>query len=100
MSESKNNNNVWKDKFQGLLSTCQSELKRTTKIGMKMLHASQSNVQLHEKYEELGQLVLKAMDENRLEFNDSEALKIIEDIRHLEGELHQFEKDVQDIKED
>lgn len=99
MNNSKNNND-WKDKFQGLLNSCQSEIKRTTKIGMKMLHASQSNVQLHEKYEELGQLVLKAHEEGILELKDAEALKIIEDIKHLESELHQFEKDVKDIKED
>ena len=60
---SKSNDQVdWKLKFNDLVSTCQSELKKTTKIGMKMLSASQSNAELHDTYQEIGRWAKQAVE--------------------------------------
>lgn len=91
--------NDWKNKFQGLLNTCQNELKRTKKIGIKMIQASQSNTELKEKYESLGKLTLNSIEENKLEWNNQDVQRIISEIKRLENELEQLENDVQDIKE-
>ena len=91
--------NDWKNKFQDILNTCQTELKRTKKIGLKMIQASQSSSDLRDKYESLGKLALEAIEANKLEWKDQAVERIVGEIKELENELEQLEHDVQDIKE-
>lgn len=92
------NEQDWKTRFNDLVQSCQNELKRTTQIGMKMLTASQSNMQLHESYEELGRLAKNALNDGSLSWGSSEARDLVEKIEGLEEELEGLEKEVHDIK--
>lgn len=103
-TENKNEHNKqndqtdWKLKINGILNTCQSELKKTTKIGMKMLSASQSNAQLHESYEEIGKWLLSEVANGNIKVDDVRIEGLIAKVQELETQLQDFEQDVQDIK--
>lgn len=88
----------WKDKLNEIVQTCHTEIKKTTKIGMKMLSASQSNVQLHEVYEDLGKWLIDQNSRGKLEIKDEKVLALIEKVKNLENELESYEQEVQDIK--
>lgn len=88
----------WKAKFNDLVNTCQSELKKTTKIGMKMFSASQSTTKLHESYEQIGILIKELHDKNEIEIKDEKILELISQTNELHEELDSYEQDVQDIK--
>ena len=84
------NNNDWRERFNDLLQTCQAEFKKTTKIGMKMLSASQSNTQLHETYEALGMWLKDAVEKEKLKVEDKEVLALISKISELEEAMESF----------
>ncbi|MCO4756309.1 MAG: hypothetical protein KC478_17650 [Bacteriovoracaceae bacterium] len=88
----------WKKRFNELVQSCQTELKRTTQIGMKMFSASQSNVQLKESYEALGRMTKEAMDKGELTWDHTEATDLVDKIQTLQKELEELEEDVQNIK--
>ncbi|MCT4640959.1 MAG: hypothetical protein N4A33_01590 [Bacteriovoracaceae bacterium] len=90
----------WKNKFQGLMDVCQSELKRTADIGKKMLSASQSNSKMTESYEDLGRLLYKAIKNSDLSWENDKVTKLINSIDELKSELEQIENEVQEIKKD
>lgn len=90
--------NDWKLKLNDLVQTCQTELKKTTKIGLKMLSASQSNVQLHEIYEILGKWLVEEVQNGELDIDDVKVEGLIAKVKDLENQLEGFEKDVHDIK--
>lgn len=93
-------NTDWKLKFNDLLNTCQSEFKKTTKIGMKMLSASQSNSQLHETYEALGVWLKEAVESGKITVDDVEVEGLIARAKELESAMENFEKEVQEIKQE
>ena len=99
---SRQNSTDWKIKLNDIVQTCQSELKKTTKIGMKMLSASQSNVQLHEAYEELGKWLVAEVQAGKISLGetDQEVKELVEKVQTLEEQLELFEQDVQDIKKE
>jgi hypothetical protein len=88
----------WKLKINGLLNTCQSELKKTTQIGMKMLTASQSNADLHDTYEALGRLLKEAVENKTIEVENSDIEGLIAKANKLESDLEFLESEVQNIK--
>jgi hypothetical protein len=88
----------WKDRFNDLVQTCQTELKKTTKIGIKMLSATQSNSQLHESYEELGKWLVEEVSAKRIKVDDVRIEGLISKISDLKNQLSEFEDDVQEIK--
>jgi pyruvate formate-lyase activating enzyme-like uncharacterized protein len=94
----KSNSSDWMNKFQEVINSCQSELKKTTQIGMKMLSASQSNAQLHETYESLGHLVRDALKNGDLKWSSQAANDLMEKIDQLEVEMEKFEFEVRNIK--
>jgi hypothetical protein len=97
----KSNDQVdWKLKFNDLVSTCQSELKKTTKIGMKMLSASQSNAELHDTYEEIGRWTKQAVESGDLKIDDIKVQDLIAKANSLESELEDFEDQVHNIKKE
>ena len=91
-------NGDWKNRFNDLVQTCQTELKKTTKIGIKMLSATQSNSQLHESYEELGKWLLEEVKAERIKVDDVRIEGIISKINDLKVQLSEYEDDVQEIK--
>jgi hypothetical protein len=97
-NKSVDDNNDWKDKFNDLVNTCQSELKKTTKIGMKMISASQSNTQLHDAYETMGRWLLEQVESGKITVEDEEITAIIGKVQELETQLKDYEREVQDIK--
>lgn len=97
-SDKRNDQVDWKNRFNDLVSTCQSELKKTTKIGMKMLSASQSNAQLHETYEAIGRWLKSEVENQRINLDNTEIQDLIGKANQLESELESFENQVQDIK--
>ena len=95
---SKDSSNDWKEKINDLVNTCQTELKKTTKIGMKMFSASQANGQLHETYEAIGRWAVSSMDEGTLKIEDEKLISLIAKVKELEKSLMGFEEEVQEIK--
>lgn len=93
-------NTNWKIKLQSILNVAQSELKKTTVIGKKMLTASQSNSLLRENYEELGQLVREAINAGELKWHHPRVSELLDQIHEREEELKKLEEDVQKIKKD
>lgn len=98
----RNDTTDWKSKVQGVFKTCQSEIKKTTDIGKKMLAASKTNSQLHEAYEELGQLLAEEMDKKKIEFKDEKvegrASELVAQIKACHNDLEVIESEVQEIK--
>ncbi|MBY0518585.1 MAG: hypothetical protein K2P81_16865 [Bacteriovoracaceae bacterium] len=92
------NNESWRKKAIGVLQACEHELRRTTAIGMKMIHASKASTDLHSTYEELGRLVAKAMKEGDLDWNSQRARVLIQNADELEVLLQEMEGQVQDLK--
>ena len=94
----KTDKNIWANRFQEIIQTCQVELKKTTQIGMKMLSASHSNERLHESYEELGMLVANAIKNNELHWENEQVKKLLEQIWVHKEKLSTFEEDVHSLK--
>lgn len=88
----------WKAKFNELLDTCQSELKKTTQIGKKMLSASQSTAELNDIYKELGMRFKEAIEKGRVSNDDSEIAELVANASKLESDLEGFESDVRSLK--
>lgn len=91
-------NTQWKTKFNGILETCQNEFKRTTDIGKKMLSASKTNTTLHESYEEIGSLVVKALKSGELSWDNPRVAEILKTIEGCEQDLELMEKEVNHIR--
>ncbi|MBT7609549.1 MAG: hypothetical protein HN576_07320 [Bacteriovoracaceae bacterium] len=91
-------NQQWKDKVQELLQVCQNEFMKTTKIGKKMLSASKTNTNLHEAYEEIGRLAVKAMKKKDLKWENSRVSELLAIVKTCESELKSIESDVNKIK--
>ncbi|MBT3984592.1 MAG: hypothetical protein HOE90_24765 [Bacteriovoracaceae bacterium] len=88
----------WKNKVQGLLSVCQTEIKKTTAIGKKMVGATMTSSNLHESYEELGKLVFNSLKSGELSWDNQASKELIEKIDCFENDLKKFEMDVKTIK--
>ena len=88
----------WKNKVHEIFHTCHEELKKTTKIGKKMLSASKINSSLKESYEELGILTAKAMEENEIVWENDSVKKILDTIKEYKKDLENFEGEVNEIK--
>ena len=88
----------WKNKVQSILHVCQEELKKTTEIGKKMLSASTTNSELHNAYEELGQIVKNKIESKELVVEDPKVHQMIEMINKKEQALEEIEREVRKIK--
>ena len=87
-----------KNKVNEILQVCQDEFKKTTEIGKKMISASKTNSCLHETYEEIGTLVVEALKDGDLEWNNSRVNELIEKINQCEEDLELIEGEVNKIK--
>ena len=101
-SENKNSNkdqtSDWKLKINDLVNTCQTELKKTTQIGMKMLSASQANSQLHETYETIGRWLVESIEDESIKVDDDNVEALVSKVKDLEKNLAGLEEEVQEIK--
>lgn len=88
----------WKSKVQEIFQTCQSEIKRTTAIGKKMLTASKTNSCLHEAYEELGMLVARAIEEGEIDWQNQRVDELLQTINSCQQDLEEIEVEVNKIK--
>ncbi len=93
-----NNQSHWRVKVQELFQVCQDELKRTTEIGKKMLTASKTNTNLHDAYEELGVLVVKAIKSGSLEWDHPRVKELVHQIDNCEKDLEVIEEEVNKIR--
>lgn len=93
-----NKNQQWKDKVQEMFQVCQEEIKRTTKIGKKMLTASKTNTCLHEAYEELGQLAAKEIESKNLTWENPRVIELLDMIKNCESDLDEIEVEMNKIK--
>ena len=91
-------NQPWKLKVQEMLQICQDEIKKTTEIGKKMLSASKTNSSLHEAYEELGMLVVKALDKRELKWNNVRVLELVDRVKEYEKDLALIEGEMNKLK--
>lgn len=99
-SHSTSSGTDWKLKINDLVQTCQAEIKKTTKIGIKMLSASQSSAELHDIYEELGKWVFSQNKSGKILISDEKIQYLVKRVDELEAQLESYEKEVQDIKSD
>ena len=90
----------WRVKLNDLVNTCQTELKKTTKIGMRMISASQANAELQEIYQVLGKWLVEESNNGVLKVDDAEVRDLVAKVKTLESQLEGFEQDVQDIKKE
>ncbi|MCP4912416.1 MAG: hypothetical protein GY909_04800 [Oligoflexia bacterium] len=88
----------WKNRVQEIFQTCQEELKRTTEIGKKMLSATKTNTNLHEAYEEVGTIVVKAIRNGELDWNNPRVKELINIIENCEQDLEEIEDEVNKIR--
>lgn len=88
----------WKKRAFGVLQACEYEFRRTTAIGVKMVQASRASTELHQTYEELGKLAIRAIREGALEWRDPQVRVLMTQAEELELLLNEMEGDVQDLK--
>lgn len=88
----------WKNKVNEIFQTCQEEIKRTTEIGKKMLSASKTNTSLHDAYEEVGNLVVKALRSGELKWENARVKELINTIENCEQDLEEIEDEVNKIR--
>ena len=93
-----NKNADWKVKLNQMMQVCQGELKRTTDIGKKMLSASKTNSTLHESYEELGLLLVKAIKDGEITWDNPRVKEIMKTISGCEKDLEKMEEEVNTIR--
>ena len=91
-------NTLWRDRFQKVFQVCQNEIKRTAQIGKKMFYATKTNSNLHEAYEELGQLVAKELKAGKLRWNNTRVRELVDIIESFEENLAHMENEVGQIK--
>lgn len=94
------NNETWQKKALGVLQACENELRRTTAIGMKMIHASKASSELHETYEEIGKIVVKMIDAGEMASPAARVDNLMVRIRELEQILGDMEGQVTSLKKD
>lgn len=88
----------WKKRAFGVIQACETELRRTTAIGMKMVQASKASGELHETYEELGKALVRAIKNRELEWRDPHIRVLMTRAEDLELLLNEMEGVVQDLK--
>jgi len=88
----------WSKKFIQVLQHWKEELKKTTKIGKKMISASKTNSDLHDLYEDLGKKVYVSLKEKSLNPEDSKLQDFVKKIDELQKQLESMEGDVNKIK--
>lgn len=94
------NNETWRKKALGVLQACEHELRRTTAIGMKMIHASKASSELHDTYEEIGKIVTKMIAEGELKSPSARVDNLISRATELEEVLGDMEGQVSDLKKE
>ena len=93
-----NKNADWKVKLNQMMQVCQGELRKTTDIGKKMLSASKTNSTLHESYEELGVLLVKAIKDGEISWDNPRVKEIMKTINGCERDLEKMEEEVNTIR--
>ena len=88
----------WKSGIKKLLNLCQDEVKKTTKIGHKMIHASHTNTCLKDAYEKLGKVAFEAMESKSLVWEDEMASDLYKIINDCRNNLVILEEEVNKIK--
>jgi len=96
--KNKSDSTMWRMKLSDLIDTAQTELKKTTKIGLKMISASQSSVELEEIYETLGKWLVSEVRAGNMKIENADIEALISKVGDLEKELEGLEREVQDIK--
>lgn len=89
----------WKKRAFGMFQACESELRRTTAIGMKMVQASKASTELHETYEDLGKVLVNAIKTKELDWKNPQVQILMTRIKDLELLLNEMEDEVQLIKQ-
>ena len=89
----------WKERFQSIVNSCQTEIKRTTSIGKKMLNASRTNTDIHHSYEEIGQLVVQQIKSGSLVWENEQLKLLMKKIEDSEKNLEKIEEELKIIKE-
>lgn len=86
------------NKIKKFLSLLGIEIKKTTKIGQRMISASQYNGQINELLQELGELTIAAKKSGELNWNNERLIQIMNTIEELERDIEKIEKEVHSIK--
>lgn len=93
-----NTRHKFRSKVKFLISSCHEEIKKTTSIGKKMLSASKTNTDLHQTYEELGNLAYNMIKSGELEWNHRKVHDLVKQVDILEEELAEIEEEVKKLK--
>jgi hypothetical protein len=96
----KKNRQSWRHKAVGVWQVCETELKKTTAIGLKMISASKANGELNEAFEDLGRHLYQSLKTGRHEWHDSKVKMLCQRIQELDHFMHTMEDQVQLLKKD
>ena len=96
--KSNKNKGKWKAVLQEMMSNVQGEIKKTTDIGIKMFSASKTNSCLKDSYEELGRLVAKELNEDRLDWKHTKLEVLLKTITDCEESLVEIEKNMNKVR--
>ncbi len=97
-SQKNNNGMTLKERFHLWLLSFKSEVSKTTKIGAKMLSASQSNTRLQEVYKDLGVWFTEQVESGNINVQDKNITDLIRQVKDLQDQLAGYENEVQEIK--
>ena len=87
------------NRVNGFIHLCQSEIKRTTAIGMKMFSATKVTSDLNECYRLLGKHTLDSVKRGELEWRDPKLKILMTQILELEDMLERHENEVLGLKD-
>ena len=88
-----------KQKLQELMGKAQVEVKKTAKIGMKMLSASKTNNEINKYYEDLGIYIYQAVKTGAVQLSQPEVHDFVTKIDERIAQLKNLEKDMASIKQ-
>ncbi len=97
-SQKDSNGMTLKERLHLWLMSFKSEVSKTTKIGAKMLSASQSNTRLQEVYRELGIWFTEQVEAGEIRVQDKNITDLIRQVKELQDQLADYESEVQEIK--
>lgn len=91
-------NNDLKIKLQQLMDKLQEEVKKTAKIGVKMISASKTNTELNKYYEELGEFLYCSIKKGQVDLEHHEVARLVKKIDEKISHLETLHTDMGKIK--
>jgi hypothetical protein len=90
----------WKDTAKRWLHIAGKEVKKTTKLGQKMIQISKLNSEIEEIEKELGKILVKAIKDTTLSWDNQQVGQKISALDDLTNQLQEANIEIEQIKRD